>query len=260
MIADNLSEKELLYYISYDSRSALLDEIQRSNPKIKIYPDKEEQKGAKLSDMIKEILKRSDMESQRNETNNKIQKKINLIIDEYDGEKLDRSEANTLNSIINTEYRKIFQDAVILIIAQSMKKERRTKDNSIDSNRFDLLEQIKRKTLTLVMRNSIQIHNLLEVTKEFLENVATRYELQEKPKIHLKQKNYGHQTKQENNSNKNEERTTTQQYPKSLVGTFKDSETTLKNSVAQFGASCLELDEASIMQESRLQMKTVEAK
>ena len=74
--------------------------------------------------MIKDILKRSDMEKQRNETNNKIQKKINLIIDEYDGEKLDRSEANTLNSIINTEYRKIFQDAVILIIAQSMKKER----------------------------------------------------------------------------------------------------------------------------------------
>ena len=61
MIADNLSEEELLYYISYDSRSALLDEIQRSNPKIKIYPDKEEQKGAKLSDMIKEILKRSEM-------------------------------------------------------------------------------------------------------------------------------------------------------------------------------------------------------
>ena len=244
MIADNLSEEELLYYISYDSRSALLDEIQRSNPKIKIYPDKEEQKGAKLSDMIKEILKRSDMESQRNKTCNKSQKKINLIIDEYDGEKLDRSEANALNSIINKEYRKIFQDAVILIIAQSMKKERRTKDNSIDSNRFDLLEQIKRKTLTLVMRNSIQIHNLLEVTKEFLENVATRYELQEKPKIHLKQNNYGHQTKQENNSNKNEEGTATQQSSKSAVERFKDSETTLAGSAAQFGASYLELDEA----------------
>lgn len=58
--------------------------------------------------MIKDILKRSDMESQRNEMNNKSQKKINLIIDEYDGEKLDRSEANALNSIINKEYRKIF--------------------------------------------------------------------------------------------------------------------------------------------------------
>ena len=58
--------------------------------------------------MIKDILKRSDMESQRSEMSNKSQKKINLIIDEYDGEKLDRSEANALNSIINKEYRKIF--------------------------------------------------------------------------------------------------------------------------------------------------------
>ena len=58
--------------------------------------------------MIKDILKRSDMESQRSEMSNKSQKKINLIIDEYDGEKLDRSEANALNSIINPEYRKIY--------------------------------------------------------------------------------------------------------------------------------------------------------
>ena len=244
MIAKNLPEKELLYYISYDSRSALLDEIQGSNPKIKIYPDKEEQKGTKLSDMIREILRRNDMESQRNETSNKSQKKINLIIDEYDGEKLDRSEANALNNIINAEYKKIFQDTVIFLISQSTKKKRQTNDNSTDGNRFDLLEKMKRKTLTLVMRNSIQINNLLEVTKEFLENVATRYELQQKPKIHLEQKNYGHQTKQGNNTNKNEEITVTQQSPESVVGRFKDSEIKLKSSVAQFRASYLELDEA----------------
>lgn len=52
--------------------------------------------------MIKDILRRNDIESQRSETNNTNQKKINLIIDEYNGEKLDRSEANALNSIINT--------------------------------------------------------------------------------------------------------------------------------------------------------------
>ena len=79
MIADNLPEKELLYYISYHTRSALLDEIQRSNPKIKIYPDKEEQKSSKLSDIIKYILKRDDVERQRNETSNKSQNKKDLI-------------------------------------------------------------------------------------------------------------------------------------------------------------------------------------
>ena len=42
MIADNLPEKELLYKKSCNSRIALLDEIQRSNPRIKIHSDEEE--------------------------------------------------------------------------------------------------------------------------------------------------------------------------------------------------------------------------
>ena len=67
MIADNLPKNESLYYISYDSWSVLLNEIQRSNTKIKIYTDKEEQKGNKLSDMIKDILKRNNMERQDTE-------------------------------------------------------------------------------------------------------------------------------------------------------------------------------------------------
>ena len=68
--------------------------------------------------MIKAILKINEMESQHNEENNKSRKKLNLIIDEYDGEKLDRTEAHALNGIINIEYKKAFQDAVILLIAQ----------------------------------------------------------------------------------------------------------------------------------------------
>ena len=243
MIAEQLPDNELLYYISNDRRSALLTEIERNNPKIKIYPDKEEQKRIKLSDMIKEILKINNMESQHKK-NNKSEKKLNLIIDEYDGEKLDRREADTLNDIINIEYKKTFQDAVILLIAQSMKKERRANDNLSDSNRFDLLENMKRKTLKIVMRNSMQIHNLLEVTKEFLENVATRYELQVKEKENLQQENNENQTKQEKDTNKNKESTAMQQSTKPVLGRLKDSETTLESSLAEFGAFNLELDEA----------------
>ena len=247
MIADNLPENELLYYISYDSRSALLNEIQRSNPKIKVYPDKEEQKGMKLSDMIKDILKKNEMEGQRNKNDNnsnKTQKKINLIIDEYDGEKLDQSEAQQLNGIINKEYKKVFQDAVILLIAQAMKKERWANNNSIESNRFDLLEQMQKKTLTLVMRNSIQIHNLLEVTKELLEDVITRYQLQEKKKMDSQQQKYGQQTKQENNASNDENGIAKSQTTKSVSERLQDSETAVKRSTAQFWASNLELDEA----------------
>ena len=108
-----------------------------------------------------------------------------MIIDEYDGEKLDRTKVEALNKIINIEYKKIFQDAVILLIVQSMRKERWVNYNLSDSNRFDLLENMQSKTMKIVMRKSMQIHNLLEVTKEVLESVTTRYELQGKKKINL---------------------------------------------------------------------------
>ena len=151
MIAQHLPENELLYYTSYDLRSALLNEIERSNSKIKIYPEKEEQKRRmKLSDMIKEILKIIKTESQHDKKSIKGQKKLNLIIDKYDGEKLDRTEAEALNNIINIEYKKIFQDALFLLIVQSMRKERWVNDNLRDSNRFDLLENIQRKALKIV--------------------------------------------------------------------------------------------------------------
>ena len=195
MIADNLRRSELLYYISFDSRSALLNEIQRQNPMIKVYPDQEEEKGRKLSYMIMDILNRNKVESPRNKTKVKRQKKINLIIDEYDGESLDQSEAHKLNGIINNEYKDVFKDAVILLIAQSMKKERWAGNKIIDSNRFVLLEKMPEKRLSLVMRNSMQIHNLLEVTKRFLQDVTTRYELQERKNMDLEQDKYGKQVK-----------------------------------------------------------------
>ena len=244
MIADNLPESELLYYVSYDSRSALLNEIQKGNPNIKIYPDKEELKGTKLSDMIIDILKENKMEKQPDKENIRSQKKINLIIDEYDGEHLDQSEARKLNSIINKDYKKVFEDAVILLIAQSMKKERWVRKNSIDSNRFDLLEKMQKKKLSLVMRNSTQIHNLREVTEKILEDVRTRYELQEKENVDWQQQRYGQQVKEENNQKNNETVITNTQTSNSISEIPQDSEIDLISSMAQFGALNIELDEA----------------
>ena len=61
------------------------------------------------------------------------------------GKKLDQPEAQKLKGIINTEYEEALKDAVILLIAQSMKKKRWTYKTSINSNRFDLLEKINPK-------------------------------------------------------------------------------------------------------------------
>lgn len=61
------------------------------------------------------------------------------------GKKLDQPEAQKLKGIINTEYEEALKDAVILLIAQSMKKKRWTNKTSINSNRFDLLEKVNPK-------------------------------------------------------------------------------------------------------------------
>ena len=125
-----------------------------------------------------------------------------------------------------------------------MKKERLTNDNSIDGNRFDLLEQIEKKTLTLVMRNSIQIHNLLEVTKKVLESVTTRYKLEEKERTNFLEGKNKQRTKQENDTNKSEKVMVTEQSKISVSESLEDSAIALKSSIPQFTTSYLELDEA----------------
>ena len=60
-----------------------------------------------------------------------------------------------------------------------MKKERWVNDNSNDTYRFDTIKNMSKKSLKIVMRNSAQIFELLEVTKKKFKKVATKYELQE---------------------------------------------------------------------------------
>ena len=97
MLAESLLEDELLYYVSYDPKSELLHELPGRNNKLQKYPDKEEKKGMILSDMVIDIL---TINEQHDEKEDKQLKKINLIIDEYDGEKLDEEEAKKFNEII----------------------------------------------------------------------------------------------------------------------------------------------------------------
>ena len=139
------------------------------------------------------------------------------------------------------EYKEVFEDADVLLIAQSMKKER-SADKRIDSNRSDLLEKMQKKTLSLVIRNSMQIHNLLEATKKLSEDVTTSHAVQEKKLILMLREKY--HKKQENNQRSNETVITMAQTTNTISERLQDSETALINSMAQFGVLNLELDEA----------------
>ena len=85
-----------------------------------------------------------------------------------------------------------------MIVAQSMKKERKKNNVPSDSNKFEeLSEKMKRKSLTLGLRNSAEIFNLLQVIQEFLKDKKTSYQL-------LEEKNDDQQKKRENDTNPEE--------------------------------------------------------
>ena len=109
-----------------------------------------------------------------------------------------------------------------------MKKKRWENNDFIDSNRFDLLEYMPRKKLTLVMRNSIQVHDLLEVTKKVLKSVETSHKLQEKIRKDVQEEEEYAQNNED--TNKSEE--------------VKIIKTETLEETMQFVGSNLELDEA----------------
>ena len=163
MLSDELKEckkKEVVHFISHDPKSALLSEIERS-PNVKTHSN---EAGEKLSEIVKNIVK------------NPANKSAGVIVDEYDGEKLDKKEAEALNDIFEER----FQDAIVFLLPQSMEKERNLvksgNSRKEENNRFDLLKKLKRVDLDVVMRNSIEIYDLIWVTQNFLKEQETAYQ------------------------------------------------------------------------------------
>ena len=150
---------EVAYFICYDSKTALLTDIERI-PKAKIHRN---EGGKKLSKLIKDILQ---------ETNTK---NVNMFVDEYDGENLDKEEAETLNRMFEEK----FKDATVVLVSQSMEKERnlsnKEKSTNVEKNQFNLLKMTI-EDLDHVMRNPIQINNLISVTQNFLKEEKLKYQ------------------------------------------------------------------------------------
>ena len=87
-ILDSLKNDEKLYYICFDARSQLLDDMSEftrkgDNANVTLLHNKE---GRNLSEIMKDILEKKERTV-----------KINFLVDEYDGENLDASEAKSLN-------------------------------------------------------------------------------------------------------------------------------------------------------------------
>ena len=167
-IAESLKNDEKLYYICYDRRSELLNQITEGFQtvdvaNVKLFHNKE---GRNLSEIIKDVLEKKETT-----------RKINFVVDEYDGEDLDKPEVERLNKVFNEALKEMF----IVLIVQPIEKKRVINKIIQKKNLFELLENMKLYQLSRVMRNSLEIHNLVKLTTDFLKKEQTIF-------IHQKEK------------------------------------------------------------------------
>ena len=174
----SLLEHEKIFYICYDSRSPLINHMAKGKQEsivAKLIPVLNEN-GLNLSQIISDILQKEN-----------VAKKLNFVIDEYDGEDLDESEAKKLNDIFaNNE---LLKEALIMLIVQPIEKERTLNNIQRQGNMFHLLKTMKTHQLTLVMRNSVEIHKLVAVTKKILSEEKTVYIHQDNNKAYIEGEN-----------------------------------------------------------------------
>ena len=121
-IAESLKNHEKLFHVCYDAKSEMLNEIGTKSDKVTPFHNKD---GLLLSTIIDQITKPDRSE------------KINLVVDEYDGEDLDKAEADKLNKVFNES----LKESYIVLIPQPIEKERHINDVPQEKNRFDILKK-----------------------------------------------------------------------------------------------------------------------
>ena len=175
-ISESLKNDEKLYYICYDSRSELLDHMTKGDQKIAKRTLLHNKEGRNLSEIIKGVLEKKESTT-----------KVNFLVDEYDGEDLDESEAKNLNKVFN----ELLKETFILLIVQPIEKKRVINNILQNRNRFDLLENMKVYQLNRVMRNSVEIHKLVKLTTDVFQKQQTVFVHQEGSKTKEKPKSRG---------------------------------------------------------------------
>ena len=158
-ISESLEEDEELIHVCYDPRCELLSQMEKESQEksIEKVVTLNNKDGFKLSEIIEHVTKQEGSG------------KINFVVDEYDGEDLDESEAEKLNKV----FRESLKESFILLIPQPIEKERVINKIPQKKYQFRKLETMETYDLTLNMRNSIEIHQLLETTKEVLKEEKT---------------------------------------------------------------------------------------
>ena len=147
IISHLLQDDDSLWYVICDSRSKLGEEI-KLNLDIKVFCNERQMPGSVI---IQEILKTDSKKG-----------KLNLILDEFDSETLDETEAIKLNEEFKTNKR--LKDSNIILIPQPLEIERVVNSTKKQRNKFEMLESMNPFKLTYNMRNTLKINRLVAST------------------------------------------------------------------------------------------------
>ena len=156
MTSKILKQNEIMCFISYDS-SSMFTTVIESTVNMKLYRN---EKALKLSNIINNIKKAHP------------EHKINLVVDEYDGEQLDEVEAKKLNEMFTRDEK--FRDSIICLAFEALERERMVNGVRKRANLLSLLESMELTELTYNKRNTLQIHDLVKVSTDVLKNQTTK--------------------------------------------------------------------------------------
>ena len=194
IILRNIRNNEIVVFLNYDERSAMHLQVSEYVKKLPVVNPKMIQtcdiadafqegntcvtissnsNGLSLSKILAIIKEKADF----------LKKNIHIIIDEYDGEDLSMDEVVNVVELLN-----FLKNSFVILLVQPLEKHRVYQNDgktyNSDTNQFkELQKYVKVVELKNVFRTTLQIHDLLNHTKEYLQKQENTFSLPTRKKI-----------------------------------------------------------------------------
>ena len=171
ILLENLKDKDIIYYVNFEEKS-YLDIIfkmrMKTKEKVKVIKC-----GFDLSRIIKDKILLQEYDNGT--------KTIHLMVEEYDTQRLSRTEAIELNKLFENE--EPLKNSTIFIAAQPIRISRVAyRKVEVEQKKIleikpmpEKLKNIHFYNLKYVMRMTKEIHNLAKITQKYLNNKSSQY-------------------------------------------------------------------------------------
>ena len=174
LLSKSLKDREIIYYINFAKESPLDSVIKQrfeENGKVKTIKGN----NSLLNTINLQILPKEREQGTKN---------INLIVDEYGSQDLSTVEAESLGQILTKEEK--FRYSTVLIAAQPIKINRvdnfyedglkkQFSQNEHELHKLIEIMGMERRILGNVMRTTVEINTLAEITQAYLNNQSNQY-------------------------------------------------------------------------------------